>query len=229
MLRDRLMVGIRDVILLERLKMDSELNLEKAMKMVRQKEAVHEHNSQLQGKLEIKDSGNLSLLKQKNVSTPRQGIPPQRREMGTKKTKSKCTRCRKTTHKRGEQCPAINITCHKCKRKGHFAFQCFSKTVKAANDEISLDSSFLDAMMSESQTSWSTELLLEKTGVNFKLDTGAEVTAVTEETFNLLRGIKLSKPYPNLSMAQPEKASMYLASLQERYLTGRRHLAKPFT
>ena len=49
-------------------------------------------------------------------------------------------------------------------------------------------------MMSESQTFWSTELLLEKTGVNFKWDTGAEVTAVTEETFNLLRGIKLSKP-----------------------------------
>ena len=82
--------------------MDSELTLEKAMKMVRQKEAVHEHNSQLQGKLETKDSGDLSLLKQKNVSTPRQGVPPQRREMGTKKTKSKCTRCGKTTHKRGE-------------------------------------------------------------------------------------------------------------------------------
>ena len=198
MLRDRLVVGIRDVALSERLQMDSELTLEKAMKMVRQKEAVHEHNSQLQGKLETKDSGDLSLLKQKNVSTPRQGIPPERREMGTKKTKSKCTRCGKTTHKRGEQYPAINITCHKCKRKGHFAFQCFSKTVIAANDQVSLDSSFLDAMMSESQTSWSTELLLEKTGVNFKLDTGAEVTVVTEETSNLLRGIKLSKPSKSL-------------------------------
>ena len=41
------------------------------MKMVRQKEAVHEHNSQLQDKPETKDSGDLSLLKQKNASTPR--------------------------------------------------------------------------------------------------------------------------------------------------------------
>ena len=87
MLRDRLVVGIQDVALSERLQMESELTLEKAMKMVRQKEAVHEHNSQLQGKLETKNSDDLSLLKQK---TPRQGAPPQRRDMATKKTKSKC-------------------------------------------------------------------------------------------------------------------------------------------
>ena len=103
MLRDRLVVGIQDVTLSKRLQMHLELTLETAMKMVRQKEAVHKHNShQLQGKLETKDSGDLSLLKKKNASTPRQGVPPQRREMGTKKTKSKCTRCRKTIHTSGE-------------------------------------------------------------------------------------------------------------------------------
>lgn len=48
MLRDCLVVGIWDVILSERLQMDSELMFEKAMKMVRQKEAIHQH-SQLQG------------------------------------------------------------------------------------------------------------------------------------------------------------------------------------
>ena len=77
-------------------------------------------------------------------------------------------------------------------------FPVFSKTVKATTDEVSLDSSFLYAMTSESQTSWNTKLLLDKTTVNFKLDTGAEVTAVTEETFKLLRGIKLSKSSKSL-------------------------------
>jgi len=47
MLRDRLVVGIRDMVLSERLQMDPDLTLAKTTKMVRQKEAVHQHNTQL--------------------------------------------------------------------------------------------------------------------------------------------------------------------------------------
>ena len=207
MLRDRLVVGIRDVSLSERLQMDSELTLEKAMKMVRQKEAVHQHNSQLQGNPETNDSGDLSLLKYKSANNSRREIQSSRRETSSKKTKPKrntpqaptqCTRCGKDGHTRGEQCPASSVTCHKCKRKGHFASQCFSKTVRATADELSLDSSFLDAMTSANHNSWNTEVLLEKTSVNFKLDTGAEVTAITEKTFKLLNGIKLCRPAKTL-------------------------------
>lgn len=42
MLCDRLVVGIRDASLSEQLQMDTDLTLEKAKKLVRQKEAVHE-------------------------------------------------------------------------------------------------------------------------------------------------------------------------------------------
>ena len=48
MLRDRLVVGIRDDGLSQRLQMDSELTLAKAMKLVRQSEAVKQHTRQLQ-------------------------------------------------------------------------------------------------------------------------------------------------------------------------------------
>ena len=48
-IRDRLVVGIRDNLLSERLQMDAELTLEKAMKTIRQREAVHEQQIVLSG------------------------------------------------------------------------------------------------------------------------------------------------------------------------------------
>ena len=49
MLRDHIVVGIQDITVSKRLQMDSELTLKKAIKMVQQKEAVREYNSQLRG------------------------------------------------------------------------------------------------------------------------------------------------------------------------------------
>ena len=49
MLRDRLVVGIRDTALSKRLQMDHELTLDKAMKPIRKREAVKEQHQQLQG------------------------------------------------------------------------------------------------------------------------------------------------------------------------------------
>ena len=49
MLRDRLVVGIRDQSLSEKLQMDSDLTLEKAKKQIRQREAVHEQQQELKG------------------------------------------------------------------------------------------------------------------------------------------------------------------------------------
>ena len=48
MIRDRLVVGISDKALSERLCMDGELTLEKAKTMIRQREAVHEQRDMLQ-------------------------------------------------------------------------------------------------------------------------------------------------------------------------------------
>ena len=49
MLRDRLVVGIRDAAMSQKLQMDVELTLEKAKKAIRQKEAVYEQQRELQG------------------------------------------------------------------------------------------------------------------------------------------------------------------------------------
>ena len=47
MIRDRLVVGIRDSTLSERLQMDADLTLDSAKKIIRPREAVHEQQALL--------------------------------------------------------------------------------------------------------------------------------------------------------------------------------------
>ena len=55
MIRDRLVVGIRDTALSEKLQMDSALTLESAKKLIRQREAVHEQQRALKGGAQLKE------------------------------------------------------------------------------------------------------------------------------------------------------------------------------
>ena len=71
MIRDRLVVGIRDHALSERLQLDADLTLEKAKKSVRQREAVQEQQLVLKGASE--PSNVPSSLK---VLHSRKGYPP---------------------------------------------------------------------------------------------------------------------------------------------------------
>ena len=49
MIRDTLVVGIRDMALSEKLQLDAELALEKAKKAIRQHESIHKHRNVLNG------------------------------------------------------------------------------------------------------------------------------------------------------------------------------------
>ena len=118
MIRDRLVVGIRDSSLSERLQMDDQLTLEKAKKLVRQREAVKEQQSFLK-----KEECSLEYIKQKPTGSSAR----------TKAKTSLCSRCGKS-HTR-DYCPARDVTCFKCNRRGHFGKMCFSKTVATISED----------------------------------------------------------------------------------------------
>ena len=207
MLRDRLVVGIKDIALSERLQLDAELSLEKAKTAIRQKEAVKEHRSHIRGDGTKKDPIVLEELgsrksPRKGVSHKTRGRPQQRKPPGSRAGNApaaNCTRCGRARHPDGDNCPAKSATCHKCNRKGHYSVQCFSKTTAAASatHEMSLDTTFLDTVTKKegkSSKSWYTDLLLEGQEISFKLDTGAEVTAISEQAYRSLKGTALEKP-----------------------------------
>ena len=101
MISDRIVVGIRE-------QPDPDLTLDKAKKIVRQREAVHEHQQFLLGK----------SIEGTMVEAVSKG-----------KRQQLCTRCGKgATHPR-QACPAREAICHKCSKKGHYNSVCHSKFV----------------------------------------------------------------------------------------------------
>ena len=183
MLRDRLVVGIRDQSLSAKLQTDSELTLEKAKKQIRQREAVHEQQQELKGNEPssadaIRRSGRQNFRPQRQSggrNAQRKFVPP---------TAKKCMRCGKESHPR-EQCPAKDAECHRCKRKGHYGAVCRSKTVTGAMEAE--DVAFLDNVSpGKQETIWLATVDLNGKQTPFKLDTGAEVTAISDGTHERL-------------------------------------------
>ena len=63
MIRDRLVVGIRDNTLSEKLQVDPALTLEAAKKSIRQKEAVHEQQQALKGDDKATSDGDIDAIR----------------------------------------------------------------------------------------------------------------------------------------------------------------------
>lgn len=204
LLRDRIVVGIRDQALSERLQCDSELTLTKVKQVTRQREAVKEQHNHLKGDgsptnpiiIDQVRGGQSHATRGTTGAKPSYaaaaGGPPNKTPQKTRG----CKRCG-TSHGRDTQCPAQYTTCFKCNRKGHFGSQCLSKTVAAVAstaNETAEDEAFLFPVTMDKNTSWSIDVQLDDREVPFKLDTGAEVTAISDATFSTLRFTTLQKP-----------------------------------
>jgi len=190
-------VGIRDTALSERLQMDADLDLEKAKKMIRQREAVKDHHQLLQdGRWSHADDV------RKKPHSGRKPIANNLAQGGGKSQldRQPCKRCGKS-HSLTDKCPACNATCFKCQRKGHFSSQCMTKsatdelTTKTNSEEVD---QFLGVVSSNTDSAWLATVQLHGKGVTFKLDTGAEVTAISERVYKMLKGVTLQTPSKSL-------------------------------
>ena len=202
MIRDRIVVGIRDEGLSAKLQLEADLTLETAMRKVRQREAVQEQQEILKtGKMERStaiEQVHHSTTKPTSRSKPVQRERPKtytQQPLGT--SNSRCTRCGKGPHSKGV-CPAKNAICHNCKKKGHYQKQCFSKTTIG---EVSIPPSVVPEIQEEAYLNtvngsneagkvWNCVVRVNGVTTSFKLDTGAEVTVVTKETAEHLKSVK---------------------------------------
>ena len=130
MIRDRIVVGIKDATLSEKMQLESTLTLEKAVKMARESESVKKQDVIRSGQqsmsTEIDEIGAKFRAKSEKFPPKKSGGVAGVRD---KSKPSSCLRCGSSAdHSRGN-CPAINSVCFKCSQKGHYARVCLSQQV----------------------------------------------------------------------------------------------------
>ncbi len=206
LIRDRLVVGILDKRVSQQLQTDSGLMVEKAKTTIRQKAAILEQGQELESDKkresleELEKSmaelqASMDELKQQPRFSRRGRRTGRRTSANFKLRTATCSRCGYEPHGVGETCPAAAAFCHRCHKQGHISLQCFSKVPAKPS---SVDYTFLDAVVNNGEKkdtlSWMTIVSLEQQEVDFKVDTGAAVTASTEQTYLKLGTSPLSRP-----------------------------------
>ena len=191
-IRDRLVIGINDKELSERLQLLPDLTLEKAVEMARNSELVKSQIKDLQSK-------NLDSVQQKQ-SKPKhatsRGRGGYRGNSG--RTSHSCTQkvlCDRCNQRHEENdCPARGRKCRKCHRLNHFAVCCRTpqkdegQVHEVTHDSDDSDSFFLGSIQScdDASEAWTVELTVCDKPVTFKIDTGADTSVITESTYNAL-------------------------------------------
>lgn len=175
MIRDRIVVGLTDANVSQKLQLDPDLTLKKAQDIVRETDAVKKRQSELRNKADFPDNGVDSIRSAKHNNS--------RREQNNKATgksnqkdfpgKQSCFRCGKNPSNSREKCPARNSTCNKCSKVEHWAKVCRTKVVGEVVKENSDDDAnyeFLGEVSSQNNAQWKANLKLDGQEVQFKLE-----------------------------------------------------------
>ena len=206
MIRDRIVVGLKDFKLSEKLQDDSELTLAKAIQQARQTEAVKKQQAFIRDGLgEKKAEGNIDAVHTTEKKTSFQGksrwYKPERKQPSPQETVRKqtpptwknrspvaCRRCGSSAFHNREKCPAIDAICRKCKWRGHYEACCRNtKAIGVVCEENEEDAFFLGEIISDDDSNpWQTVIELNQSEVMFKIDTGADVTVIPEKIFQQL-------------------------------------------
>ena len=185
MIRDRIVVGIVDSALSLKLQLDAKLTLNKAIDAARQSEAAKREHAQMRNFLP--KATNVDFVKAKRQSKshptkPKMAVKPQ-------STKGKCNFCGRSPAYQKVICPAREATCFNWRKVGHFGVVCRStKSVDAISKHPDPEVAFL-VEVTKDDDPWTSTVAMEAMGTQcradicFKLDTGADVTVLSQSDY----------------------------------------------
>jgi transposase InsO family protein len=179
LIRDRLVVGLRDAATRKRLLYEKKLTLQTCLEIARSFEATQARLKEMKSEPADVDFVKKSPRKRNTNKPSKQKAhthPPEKKS----ESSSSCTYCGKGNHPR-KKCPANNAECFKCKKRGHFSTVCKStKTAHLVEQEELPDGEefFLGAISDGSTQSWTKAICVDDSEIVFKVDTGADVSVL---------------------------------------------------
>ncbi|CAC5416847.1 unnamed protein product [Mytilus coruscus] len=186
MIKDRIVVGIKDSNLSLKMQLDPELTLKKATDMARQSESVKKQQAIMRC-----DNPNSNVDAVKSKFNKTKFVKKQKQPFHSQQ-KAGCQRCGNRQYHPREKCPAKGAKCYKCSNIGHFAKSCKTgKTVESVS--VNSDSEgFLGTINTVGDRPWTTKLFIRKKEIDFKIDTGADVTVISDSDLNGINSIELT-------------------------------------
>ncbi|UYV83430.1 K02A2.6-like [Cordylochernes scorpioides] len=135
MIRDRIVVGVKNLQLSEKLQLEPNLTLERAIQAACQTECVKLKQTILRST--TTQAANVDQVYEKRLPPRRLNSTFGKRDASkkskfqkwSKPEKSGCIRCGASKFHPYKDCPAKEVKCHKCKKVVQFAKVCYNKTV----------------------------------------------------------------------------------------------------
>lgn len=181
-LRDRLVLGVRDEKVRERLLRVNDLTLSKAIDICKAAEQTSQQLKLLaSGTEESVGAVSTQQINEPPQNTRRPRDPPIQR-----------TECRFCGYQHGNrQCPAKGQTCHKCGQKNHFQSRCRATNPKVNTvEEVPEEVFRISKVGSRSRALITMEVGMQgnQSQVTFQLDTGAECNLISLKDYQRATG-----------------------------------------
>ncbi|GBO41607.1 Transposon Ty3-G Gag-Pol polyprotein [Araneus ventricosus] len=200
--RDRIVLGVGDASLQERMLRESDLSLERAIDLGKTAELSKIRAQTVQGQnvdFVGRRSGAQKPLSSREANwSNKDGTVNKSCQNGEKaRMFSSCWKCNRK-HVKGK-CPAYGKRCHSCNNLNHFSVVCRYKDVKDVVVDESEDNGdyYVNSInvhhivkcieSASTLKEWNKTLIIEGQPVTLKLDTGAEVNVLPLSIFNLFK------------------------------------------